>query len=299
MSTSLPSHLAWSSGGRDWRLDFDRPAVMGIVNVTPDSFSDGGLYFSPEAAVAQAERHIAEGAVVIDLGAETTRPGSEPTSAEEEWRRLEPVLAALAGHPARPVVSVDTYKAEVAEKALDAGASMLNDIYAARKDPRILEVAARRGVPVILMHMLGEPRTMQVEPRYDDVVREVREFLLERAGAAMAAGVPRERVILDPGLGFGKNAGHNLTLLNRFREVIPEGFHSLMALSRKNFLGLILGDPDPMRRDLATAVASAIAVSKGAEMIRVHSVAGSLEAARVAWAVLRESAARPPDAPGA
>ncbi|MDR1111422.1 MAG: dihydropteroate synthase [Deltaproteobacteria bacterium] len=281
--------LEWRIGGRGHRLDFSRPILMGIVNVTPDSFSDGGLFLSPESAIALAERHLRDGAQIIDLGGETTRPGSLPTSQEEEWRRLEPVLAALAAMPARPVVSVDTYKAAIAEKALLAGAAMLNDIYAGRKEPGILDVASDRGAPIILMHMLGEPRTMQVEPRYDDVVREVREFLVERARAAMEAGIPRERIILDPGLGFGKNAGHNLTLLNRFEEVIPPGFHSVMALSRKAFLGRIIEDPDPLRRDPATAAASAIAVLKGAEILRVHDVAQSLLASKVAWATRRES----------
>jgi dihydropteroate synthase len=262
---------------------------MGIINITPDSFSDGGHFFTPDKAIAQAQLHLQEGADILDLGGETTRPGSEPTSQQEEWRRLEPVLKFLSQLPERPVISVDTYKAEIAQKALNSGASIINDIYAGRKEPKLLEVAAKYKVPLILMHMKGEPRTMQQNPYYDDVVREVREFLLERAQAAMKAGVPKQCIILDPGLGFGKNADHNLTILNRFDEVIPEGFHSLMALSRKAFLGRILDDPDPLKRDLASAVANAIAVSKGAEIIRVHNVAPSLQASKVAFAARMES----------
>jgi dihydropteroate synthase len=262
---------------------------MGVVNITPDSFSDGGLFFDPEAAIKQARKHLEEGAQIIDLGAETTRPGSLPTDAEEEWRRLSPVLSALSRMPERPIISVDTYKSSVAQKALVAGASVINDIYAARKDPDILQVAARFGVPIILMHMLGEPRTMQVDPHYDDVVREVREFLLQRAQVALEAGLPAEMIFLDPGLGFGKNADHNLTLINRYQEVMPKGFRRVMALSRKAFLGKVIQNPDPLERDRATAVATAISVLKGAEIVRVHNVAPCREACRVAQAILRES----------
>jgi dihydropteroate synthase len=262
---------------------------MGIVNVTPDSFSDGGLYFDPGAAVSQALRHLREGATILDLGGETTRPGSLPTDADEEWRRLEPVLTALAARPERPIISVDTYKAEIAEKALSAGAAMVNDIYAGRKEPGILSVAAKHGAPIILSHMLGEPRTMQLEPRYDDVVGEVRSFLLGAALGAMAAGVPRERIFLDPGIGFGKNADHNLTLINRFQETIPPGYRRVMALSRKAFLGKVLKDSDPLARDPATAMATALSVLKGAEIVRVHNVAPTREAIGVALAVWRES----------
>jgi dihydropteroate synthase len=259
---------------------------MAILNVTPDSFSDGGRFYDPDEALAQARRHIAEGADILDVGAETTRPGSLPVDAEEEWRRLEPVLKGLSGIPECPPISVDTYKAEIARKAIDAWAAIVNDIYAARKDPAILDVAAEYRVPLILMHMQGEPRTMQKDPRYEDVVREVREFLLERAGAAEARGVDRSLIILDPGLGFGKNKDHNLSLLKRFDEVIPEGYHSLMALSRKAFLGTVLGGAEPMARDLATSVASSLAVLKGAEIVRVHNVAPAREALLVVQGVM-------------
>lgn len=289
MSGNSAVPLVWFAGGQEYRLDFSRPLIMGVVNITPDSFSDGGLFFSPEAAINLAHQHLSEGADILDLGGETTRPGSSPTDADEEWRRIKPVLASLADLPSKPIISVDTYKAGVAERAIQSGASIINDIYAARRDPDILSVAAEYGVPIILMHMLGEPRTMQVDPRYDDVVREVREFLLERAEAAQSYGIHKDRIILDPGLGFGKNADHNLTLINNFDRVIPEGYHSLMALSRKAFLGRVLEGAEPLKRDLATAVASAIAITKGAEMIRVHNVGPSAEAAKVAWAVRRET----------
>ena len=280
--------LNWSICGREYSLDFGKPLIMGIINVTPDSFSDGGLYYEPEAALALARRHVKEGADVLDLGGETTRPGSVATSPQEEWRRLEPVLAALSAYPGCPPISVDTNKSLVAQKALLAGASIVNDIWAGRNDPEILAVAAKMGAPLILMHLLGEPRTMQVEPPYDDVVAEVRAFLLERAQAAIEAGIPKEMIILDPGLGFGKNAAHNLALLNHFEDVVPEGFRSMMALSRKAFLGRITGLEDPLERDSATAAANAIAVSKGAQMIRVHNVAASRDAALVAFTTRRE-----------
>jgi dihydropteroate synthase len=279
--------MTWATfDGTPRRLVFDRPLVMAIINITPDSFSDGGRFFSPEAALSQAQRHLDEGADILDLGGETTRPGSLPTPADEEWRRLEPVLTSLAQRPDCPPISVDTNKAEIAEKAIQAGASIINDIWAGRHDPEILRVAARHGVPIILMHMLGDPRTMQQNPRYDDVVREVREFLEERAQAAMRAGIDRSRIILDPGLGFGKLAEHNLSLLKNLERVFPAGFHSLMALSRKAFLGHILGGAPADQRDQATAAANALAIFKGAEIIRVHSVKPSKEAALVAAAVL-------------
>ncbi|MDR2302409.1 MAG: dihydropteroate synthase [Deltaproteobacteria bacterium] len=284
-----PAELVWTIGQRTWTLDFSRVVLMGIINVTPDSFSDGGLFFDPDQAISQAKKHLLEGARILDLGAETTRPGSLPTPLEEEWRRLEPVLKALADLPEKPIISVDTNKSEIAQRALLAGAAMINDVYAARNDPRILETCAQYGAPIILMHMLGEPRTMQVEPRYDDVVGEVRAFLLERALAAMKAGLSREKIFLDPGLGFGKNADHNLTLIKRFGQVIPPGFRRVMALSRKAFLGKIIKNPDALERDAATATASAISVLNGAEIVRVHNVAVSREAIEVALAIDRES----------
>jgi dihydropteroate synthase len=258
---------------------------MGIVNITPDSFSDGGLHYESNAAIEKARCHLLEGADILDLGAETTRPGSLPTPEAEEWRRLEPVLSSLVASNSNAPISVDTYKASIAAKAIDAGAAIVNDIYAGRKDPEILSVAAEKGVPIILMHMQGEPRTMQLEPHYKDVVKEVRDFLLERALAAESAGVPKEHIILDPGLGFGKNTDHNLLLLRNLYEVYPTGYISLMALSRKAFLGKLLDGIPPLERDYATATASAIAVFQGAQLVRVHNTAPTLEALKVAWRI--------------
>jgi dihydropteroate synthase len=259
---------------------------MGIINVTPDSFSDGGRYLQPEKALDLARRHIREGADILDLGAETTRPGSLPTPADEEWRRLEPVLDGLRRLETPPPISVDTYKAAVAEKAVAAGASIINDIYAGRGDPELLPLAARLKVPVILMHMLGEPRTMQADPRYEDVVGEVREFLAERAREAERLGVDPRLVILDPGIGFGKNRDHNLSLIKRFDEAVPKGYRSLIALSRKAFLGQILGGVPAEQRDRASALAAAVCALKGAEIVRAHEVAPAVEALKVASAIM-------------
>ncbi|MDR2351959.1 MAG: dihydropteroate synthase [Deltaproteobacteria bacterium] len=286
----LPKTLTFTHpSGREITLNFQKPLVMGILNITPDSFSDGGQFFTLESALTQALKLIHEGADILDLGAETTRPGSEPTPEKEEWQRLAPVLEALLSRKDCPPISVDTYKAPIAEKAVLAGASIINDIYAGRKDPRIFEVAQTLGVPLILMHMQGEPRNMQFSPHYDDVVAEVREFLAQRAQIALDSGIPRERIILDPGLGFGKTAEHNLTLLNHFEEVIPPGFHSLMALSRKAFLGHILDGASPEQRDGASAIANAIAILKGAEIVRVHNVKTTIEALAVIQAIQNES----------
>ncbi|MDR3154605.1 MAG: dihydropteroate synthase [Deltaproteobacteria bacterium] len=273
--------------GRSFTLDFSRPLIMGIINVTPDSFSDGGKWFDPEKAVARARELMEDGADILDLGAETTRPGSEPTEEGEEWRRLLPVLEALRHVPGCPPVSIDTYRFSTAARCLVAGASMLNDIYAGRKDKRIFRAAADAGVPIVLMHMQGEPRTMQAQPHYNDVVSEVREFLWERAQDAERLGVPKSNIILDPGLGFGKTADHNLTLLSRLPEVFPSGYRAMMALSRKAFLGKILGGAPPEERDLATAVASAVSILKGAQIIRVHDVRSARDALKVVSAIQR------------
>lgn len=277
--------LNWSTKAGRWSLDFSRPLIMSIINLTPDSFSDGGRFQSSPEAVEAALAEERDGADIFDLGAESTRPGSEPVSAEEEWSRLEPVIRGIAAESSRPI-SIDTYRAEVAEKALEAGAAILNDIYAGRKDSRIMGLAAEWGVPIILMHMQGEPRTMQVDPHYDDVVQEVHDFLLERASAAEKAGVPKEHIILDPGLGFGKNMGHNLTLIKNFDRAMPRGYKKLMALSRKAFLGRIMNEAPPLERDGLTATANALALMQGAEIIRVHKCAPNKAAADLVRAVL-------------
>jgi dihydropteroate synthase len=262
---------------------------MGVINITPDSFSDGGKFLDPDKAIERSLELIRDGADILDLGAETTRPGSSPTSEEEEWRRLYPVLLALKDVPDCPPISVDTYKSKIAEKAILEGAGIINDIYAGRKDPAIFKVAKDYDLPIILMHMLGEPGTMQNDPHYEDVVKEVRAFLEERANAAINHGVKKNRIILDPGLGFGKNADHNLTLLKKLPELYPEGFISLMALSRKAFLGKILPHSSPEERDEATAVASSLAVFQGAMIVRVHNVLRAAEALKVTTAILRGS----------
>ncbi|MDL2260095.1 dihydropteroate synthase [Deltaproteobacteria bacterium OttesenSCG-928-K17] len=277
-SDARPDFLTWKTRGGQWTLDFSRPLIMAIINLTPDSFSDGGRFAGPDEAVRAALAEEADGADIFDLGAESTRPGSEPVSAEDEWARLAPVVKSLGQASTRPI-SIDTYRADVAEKALAAGAAILNDIYAGRYDPRMLDLAAEWGVPIILMHMQGEPRTMQQEPHYDDVVAEVHDFLLERARAAESAGVPKEHIILDPGLGFGKNMGHNLSLIKHFDRAMPKGYRKLMALSRKAFLGRILNGAEPKERDGLTAVADALALMAGAEIIRVHRTAPNKAAA--------------------
>lgn len=280
-----PDLLQWRTPAGEWLLDFSRPLIMSIINLTPDSFSDGGRFQGPDEAVAAALGEEADGADIFDLGAESTRPGSVRITIDEEWSRLEPVLRALIKKSHRPV-SIDTYRAAVAEKALAAGAAILNDIYAGRHDPRMLDLAASHGVPIILMHMQGDPDNMQVDPHYDDVVSEVHDFLLERAKAAEAAGVPAERIILDPGLGFGKNMEHNLSLLKHYDQVIPKGYRRMMALSRKAFLGRIMNGASPLDRDGLTAVANVLAIQKGAEIIRVHRAAPNRDAFALARAVL-------------
>ena len=218
-----------------------RPSVMGVVNVTPDSFSDGGAFLHPQAAIAEARGMLDEGAAIVDVGGESTRPGSEGVSVEEELDRVEPVLAALFDVP----VSIDTSKAEVARRALEAGAVLVNDVTALRSEPALAGVVADSGACLCLMHMLGEPRTMQENPRYDDVVSEVKAFLEERLEFATKAGIDEERICLDPGIGFGKTVEHNLELLARLDEIVALGRPVLVGASRKRFLGRLLGDARP------------------------------------------------------
>jgi dihydropteroate synthase len=258
---------------------------MSIINLTPDSFSDGGSFRNPDEAVERALAEEADGADLFDLGAESTRPGAGPLGEDEEWARLEPALTGLVNKTGRPI-SIDTYKAGVAEKALAAGAAVINDIYAGRKDPRLLDVAAEWQAPLILMHMQGEPATMQADPRYDDLVGEIHDFLLERALAALAAGVPRELIWLDPGIGFGKTVAHNLSLIKHFDLVLPRGYRRVMGLSRKGFFRSIPGvTGPPAARDGLTAVADALAVLKGADILRVHRAAPNRPAVDLALAV--------------
>jgi dihydropteroate synthase len=258
---------------------------MGIVNVTPDSFSDGGLFLDAGAAVEHGRRLAAEGADILDVGGESTRPGAEPVPEQEELRRVVPVverLAAGAGGGAR--ISIDTAKAAVARAALSAGASIVNDVSAFRFDPELAGVVADAGAGCCLMHMLGEPRTMQRDPRYEDVVGEVRAFLEERLAFAVSEGVPEERVWLDPGIGFGKTVEHNLELLRRLDEIVAIGRPVVVGTSRKSFLGKLAGGRDEADRLPGTIATNVLALERGAGVFRVHDVAQNRDALQVAAA---------------
>lgn len=270
-----------------------RPKVMGIVNATPDSFSDGGRYLAPDAALAHARRLIAEGADILDLGAESTRPGSDPVPADVEIERLVPLIAALRAESAIPI-SVDTMKPDVARAAVAAGASIWNDVAALRYAPDALATAADLGCEVILMHMQGEPRTMQAEPHYDDVVAEVVEFLVERAEAAMAAGVARQKIWLDPGIGFGKHMlRHNLPLLAGLDQIVALGFPVLLGASRKAFIGALSGGA-PADQRLGGSIAVALhGAATGVAAVRVHDVAETVQALAVQAAIRSASRSLP------
>jgi dihydropteroate synthase len=257
--------------------------LMGVVNVTPDSFSDGGLFLDADAAIAHGEELVRDGAEILDVGGESTRPGADPVSEEEELRRVQPVVAGLAD--AGGEVSIDTSKAAVAAAALDAGAAIVNDVTALRADPEMAALCAERGAIVVLMHMLGTPRTMQDEPRYGDVVGEVKAFLAERLEAAVAAGIAEDRIWLDPGIGFGKTAAHNFELLRRLGELRELGRPLVVGTSRKSFIGRADGSP-PDERIGGTIASSVLAAAEGADVLRVHDVAEVRQALTVADAVL-------------
>jgi dihydropteroate synthase len=262
---------------------FPRPSVMGIVNVTPDSFSDGGVNFRADDAIASARRMVDDGAAIIDVGGESTRPGAEPVSAQEELRRIEPVLEQLARLP----VSIDTAKAEVAARALELGAEMVNDVTALRADPGLAEVAAEADAYVCLMHMQGEPRTMQASPTYDDVVSDVKAFLEDRLRLAVDAGIREDRICVDPGIGFGKTVDHNFELIRRLDEIAALGRPVVVGFSRKSSLGRILGDPDAITGPLSASIAAAVtAYERGATILRVHDVKEHVEALTAARAVV-------------
>jgi dihydropteroate synthase len=260
-------------------LKLDRPRVMGIVNVTPDSFSDGGHHFDVDSAVAHGLRLAEEGADILDVGGQSTRPGAEEVPVEEELRRVVPVIERLTRETGLPV-SVDTSKPEVMRAAVAAGAGMINDVHALRREGA-LDAAAELGVPVVLMHMLGEPRTMQDDPRYDDVVGEVHRFLAERIFAAEMAGIPRRRIVVDPGFGFGKTTGHNLALLAQLDRFVELGVPVLAGLSRKRTIGELTGRADPLQRVHGSVAAHLIAVQRGARLVRVHDVAATVDALKV------------------
>ncbi|MGQ9477063.1 MAG: dihydropteroate synthase [Candidatus Bipolaricaulia bacterium] len=262
-----------------------RTLIMGIVNVTPDSFSDGGLYLDPERAIAHALELIEEGADIIDIGGESTRPGATPVPAEVELERVLPVIEGIRERAKVPI-SIDTYKAAVAEAALKAGATMVNDISALRFDPRMSEVLKGFDVPVVLMHMQGEPRTMQQNPRYDDVVGEIISFLRERMAAAVEAGLSKSKLILDPGIGFGKRVEHNLEILKRLEELKALGRPILIGPSRKSFIGQLSGAP-PGERLPGTIAAVALGIAHGADIVRVHDVRAVKQAVILADAIIR------------
>jgi dihydropteroate synthase len=259
------------------------PLVMGVLNVTPDSFSDGGEWLDAGAAIAHGRELVEQGAAIVDVGGESTRPGAEPVTEAEELRRVVPVLEGLAGAGAR--LSIDTSKAAVAAAALDAGATIVNDVTALRGDPHMAGLVAERGCDVCLMHMLGEPRTMQLHPTYDDVVADVTAFLAARLEFALAHGIVEERVWLDPGIGFGKTIDHNLALLQRLDEVVALGRPVVVGTSRKSFLGTITGR-DPHDRVAGTIATNVLALARGASVFRVHDVRQARDALAVAAATL-------------
>ena len=262
---------------------------MGILNVTPDSFTDGGRHFDPEAAVERARTLVAEGADLIDVGGESTRPGAEPVDAEEEMRRVLPVIERLGDPAAAPLVSVDTSKAAVARAALEAGAHVVNDVTALRGDPDMAGVVAERGAGLVLMHMQGTPRTMQRRPTYEDVIGDVAAFFEARRRHARRAGIADEQIVFDPGIGFGKTVGHNLELLRRLGEFARLGRPILVGPSRKSFIGTVLDLPVEERLE-GTAAAVAAAVLAGAAIVRVHDVRAMRRVARLAEAIRRGEA---------
>ena len=265
------------------------PVVVGILNITPDSFSDGGDFLDPDAAAEHAATMLDEGADILDVGGESTRPGSDPVSQEEEIQRVIPVLERILSVRPEAVISVDTYRSGTATAALEAGASLVNDVTALRGDPRIASVIQEAACPVILMHMQGEPKTMQKDPHYEDVVREVRDFLAERAEYVVAAGIRPENVILDPGIGFGKNLDHNLDLLRNLDAIVDLGFPVLIGASRKSFMEKITGVQEARDRVSGTVATTVLAYERGATFFRVHDVRANREALAVAEAVLHTS----------
>jgi dihydropteroate synthase len=269
--------VEWPSG----RLDFSAGCVvMGVLNVTPDSFSDGGQFFDSGRAVERGLQMAADGAAIIDVGGESTRPGSASVSDDEQIERVVPVIKALCKKIDVPI-SIDTYKLEVAKAALEAGAGMINDI-TALSDERMAELAAEHDVPVVLMHMQGTPATMQIEPKYEDVVSEVLQFLLERAKRAEGFGIAKNMIFIDPGIGFGKTLEHNLLLLRDMNKFVVAGYRVLVGTSRKSFIGKLIGREKPSERIFGTAATVALCVAAGISIVRVHDVAEMVDVVKVA-----------------
>ncbi len=267
-----------------FQLDLSKPRVMGIVNVTPDSFSDGGKFNTTEKGIAHALQLAEEGAEILDIGGESTRPGATPVPLDEELKRVIPVIEGLrdVGVP----LSIDTYKPQVMQAAITAGADIVNDVCALR-EPQALEIVATSQAGVCLMHMQGRPQTMQADPQYDDVVSEVRDFLKDRLDAAVQAGIDRSRIVLDPGFGFGKRTAHNLTLLNHLNDIQALGLPLLIGLSRKSVLGQVVG-VSVDERVHASIAASVVSVMKGANIVRVHDVKPTIDALKIVQAVMNE-----------
>ncbi len=281
MKNSRSENVAeWPNG----KLDFSRGTlVMGVLNVTPDSFSDGGRFFDTDKAIEHGLKMAADGAAIIDVGAESTRPGAEPATADEQIKRAILVIEALAKKTDVPV-SIDTHNVEVAEAALEAGAAMINDI-TALADERMGQLAVERKVPVVLMHMQGTPQTMQIEPKYDDVVGEVLDFLLAQAKKAQGFGVEKSKIFIDPGIGFGKTLEHNLLLLKNLDRFVATGYRVLVGTSRKSFIGKLTGREDPAERIFGTAATVALCAAAGISIVRVHDVAEMVDVVKVTNAI--------------
>jgi dihydropteroate synthase len=283
MAGNTKNILKWPTG----KLDFSGGCLlMGVLNVTPDSFSDGGKFFDHDKAIEQGIKMAADGAAIIDVGPESTRPGAEPVTAAEQIRRAIPVIEKFA-KKTKTCISIDTTNYEVAKAALDAGANIINDI-TALADERMAQLAAERKTPVILMHMQGTPRTMQVEPKYKDVVREVLKFLLDKTKQAEKFGIPKQRIFIDPGIGFGKTVEHNLQLLANIDKFVKTGCRVLVGPSRKRFIGKITGKEDPADRNFGTAAAVALCAASGVSIVRVHDVAKMIDVVKIVNAVMKE-----------
>jgi dihydropteroate synthase len=276
--------LSW----RNFSLDFSKKTyIMGILNITPDSFSDGGLFFDKSVAIQRALQMVEDGADIIDIGGESTRPGSEIVPVEEELRRTAPVIAAIAKEITIPI-SIDTYKAEVAQRALDAGASIVNDISGLRFDPEMTKVVSEYKVPVVVMHIRGKPKDMQINPVYEALIPEIMDYLRGSIRFALDAGIQDDMIVIDPGIGFGKTFEQNLTIIHDLQEFTSLEKPVLIGVSRKAFIGKILGDESPGQRVEGTAAAVAISILKGANIVRVHDVKEMVKVAKVADAIKRE-----------
>ncbi len=266
--------------------DSTKPMIMGILNATPDSFSDGGNFTSLDLALRHAEKMLVDGADIIDIGGESTRPGSDPVSATEQIRRVIPIIAAIRKQfPDRITISIDTSSAKVAEAALNEGANLINDVTAGQKDPDILALAAKKGIPIILMHSQGMPKTMQDNPYYSDVVKEVSNFLQSRIDIALKSGIRKDNILIDPGIGFGKRKQDNLNLLANLDQFTGLGQPVLLGTSRKRFMGSICNVSEPSELVTATAVTTALGVMSGVKLFRVHDVKENRQALDVAWAI--------------